>query len=63
MAAGVSGCAGAERQQAQELLLQSEQAVANVESFRFAARFWTSGPDQSLTMVMRGGLLEGEAGR
>lgn len=29
VAAGVSGCAGAEGQQAQELLLQSEQAVAN----------------------------------
>lgn len=55
VAAGVSGCAGAEGQQAQELLLQSEQAVANVESFRFAARFWTSGVEESLTMVMRGG--------
>jgi hypothetical protein len=54
-AAGFSGCAGAEGEQAQELLLQSEQAVANVESFRFAARFWTSGADESLTMVMRGG--------
>lgn len=55
VAVGVSGCAGAEGQQAQELLLQSEQAVANVESFRFAARFWTSGGDQGLTMVMKGG--------
>jgi hypothetical protein len=49
------GCAGAEGQRAQELLTQADQALAKVESFRFAGRLWMETPAGEFTFVMRGG--------
>ncbi len=49
------GCAGAEGQQAQDLLAQSDQALAQVDSFRFAGRLWMETPVGNFTFVMRGG--------
>ncbi len=49
------GCAGEEGQRAQELLAQSDQALAQVKSFRFAGRLWMETPVGDFTFVMRGG--------
>lgn len=49
------GCAGAEGQRAQELLAQADQALAQVESYRFAGRLWMETPVGDFTFVMRGG--------
>ena len=49
------GCAGAEGQRAQELLAQSDQALAQVKSFRFAGRLWMETPVGNFTFVMHGG--------
>jgi hypothetical protein len=54
-AAGAAGCAGSEGAEAQDLLARSQQAVARVDSYHFAARIWTSGASQGFTMVMKGG--------
>ena len=35
---GVAGCAGADGQRAQELLTQSNQALAQVDTYRFSGR-------------------------
>jgi hypothetical protein len=48
------GCAGAEGRQAQELLAQSDQALSQVRSFRFAGRLWLETPVGDFTFVMRG---------
>jgi hypothetical protein len=50
-----SGCSGPDARRAQELLAQSNAAFAQVDSFRFSARIWTSGAPQDFTMMMRGG--------
>lgn len=50
-----AGCAGAEGQQAQELLAQSDQALAQVESFRFAGRVRMETPVGDFGFVLRGG--------
>lgn len=49
------GCAGAEGRQAQELLAQADQALAQVKSFRFAGRLWLETPLGDFTFIMRGG--------
>src|SRR5262245_44958710 len=49
------GCAGAEGQRAQELLAQSDQALTQVKSFRFAGRLWMETPVGDFTFIMRGG--------
>ena len=49
------GCAGAEGQRAQELLTQSDLALAGVESFRLAGRMWMETPVGDFTFVLRGG--------
>lgn len=49
------GCAGAEGQQAQELLAQSDQALANVKSYRLAGRMWMETPVGDFAFVLRGG--------
>ncbi len=38
------GCAGADGQRAQELLEQSDRALAQVESFRFSGRMTMAAP-------------------
>lgn len=55
LALPAAGCAGAEGQRAQELLLQADQAVAGVQSFRFAGRLWLETPVGDFTFVMTGG--------
>lgn len=55
-AVALAGCSGADAQRAQELLQQSDQALAGVESFTFAGRLWLEGPDGlNATLVMSGG--------
>jgi hypothetical protein len=49
------GCAGAEGQRAQELLAQSDQALANVKSYRLAGRMWVETPVGEFAFVLRGG--------
>ena len=49
------GCAGAEGQRAQELLAQSDQALANVKSYRLAGRMWMETPVGDFGFVLRGG--------
>ena len=55
LAAFPLGCAGAEGQRAQELLAQSDQALAQVKSYRFAGRLWMETPAGDFTFVMHGG--------
>lgn len=49
------GCAGADGERAQELLAQSDMALAEVESFRLAGRMWMETPVGDFTFVLRGG--------
>jgi hypothetical protein len=49
------GCSGAEGQRAQELLAQSDQALAGVKSYRLAGRMWMETPIGDFTFVLRGG--------
>ncbi len=56
------GCAGAEGRQAQELLAQSDRALAEVESFRFAGRLWLETPVGDFTFLMRGGGSQAKGG-
>jgi hypothetical protein len=49
------GCAGAEGRRAQELLAQSDQALAQVKSFRFAGRLWMETSVGDFIFVMHGG--------
>ena len=55
LAVASAGCAGADGQKAQELLAQSDQALAEVESFRFAGRMWMETPVGDFAFVLRGG--------
>jgi hypothetical protein len=48
------GCAGEEGQRAQELLAQSDQALAEVTSMRFSGRIWMETPLGDFTFVMSG---------
>jgi hypothetical protein len=50
----VAGCAGADGQRAQELLTQSNQAMAQVDTFRFAGRMTMEMPTGSFTFTMTG---------
>ena len=49
------GCAGTEGQRAQDLLEQSDRALAGVKSFRLAGRMWMETPVGDFTFVLRGG--------
>jgi hypothetical protein len=49
------GCAGADGQRAQELLAQSDQALAHVETFRFAGRMTMSASVGDFGFTMTGG--------
>jgi len=51
---GVAGCAGADGQRAQELLAQSNQALAKVETFRFSGRMTMEMSAGSFTFTMTG---------
>jgi hypothetical protein len=52
---GATGCAGADAERAQAILAQSQQAMNDVQSFRFSMRLWTSDAPQDFSMTMRGG--------
>jgi outer membrane lipoprotein-sorting protein len=49
------GCAGADGQRAQELLDESDRALAQVESFRFSGRMTMETPMGDFRMVLFGG--------
>jgi hypothetical protein len=49
-----AGCAGADGRRAQELLAQSDQALAQVESFRFSGRLWMETPAGDFALTKRG---------
>lgn len=49
------GCAGAEGQRAQDLLEESDRALAGVKSFRLAGRMWMETSVGDFTFVLRGG--------
>lgn len=49
------GCAGADGQRAQELLEESDQALAQVESFRFSGRMTMETPAGDFRIVLFGG--------
>lgn len=55
LAPAQAGCAGAEGQKAQELLAQSDQALAQVKSFQFSGRMWMETPVGDFTFIMTGG--------
>jgi hypothetical protein len=54
-AASAAGCSGADAQEAQALLAQSDAAWADVTSATFSMRLWTSGAPQDLSLTMSGG--------
>jgi hypothetical protein len=54
-AAVAAGCSGADAQEAQDLLAQSNAAFAQVHSATFAARLSLTGGPAELTMTMSGG--------
>lgn len=58
------GCSGADAQRAHELLQQSNQALLEVKSFRFAGRMWMKGPDGAgeISLTMRGAATQKGAG-
>ena len=49
------GCAGADGQRAQELLEESDRALAQVESFRFSGRMTMAAPVGEFRIVLYGG--------
>jgi hypothetical protein len=51
---GVAGCAGADGQRAQELLVLSNRAMARVDTFRFSGRMTMEMPTGSFTFTMTG---------
>lgn len=53
LAAG--GCSGEEAQRAEELLQQSDRALASLKSYRFAGRLTVESDGAEFTVVMRGG--------
>jgi hypothetical protein len=54
-AASAAGCSGADAQEAQALLAQSDVAWADVSSATFSMRLWTSGAPQDFSLTMSGG--------
>jgi hypothetical protein len=64
VACALVGCSGADAQRAQELLQQSNQALLEVKSFRFAGRMWMKGPDGvgEISLTMRGAATQKGAG-
>ena len=63
-ACALVGCSGADAQRAQELLQQSNRALLEVESFRFAGRMTMKGPDGvgEISLAMRGAATQKGAG-
>jgi hypothetical protein len=63
-ACALAGCAGADARRAQELLQESNQALLEVKSFRFAGRMWMKGPDGvgEISLAMRGAATQKGAG-
>jgi hypothetical protein len=55
VAAAVTGCSGADAQEAQTLLVESNAALAQVRSATFTARLTMSGGPQGFDMTMSGG--------
>jgi hypothetical protein len=64
VACALVGCSGADAQRAQELLQQSNHALLEVKSFRFAGRMWMKGPDGvgEISLTMRGAATQTGAG-
>ena len=54
-AAALAGCTGADAQEAQALLAESDAAWADVTSATFSMRLWTSGAPQDFSVTMSGG--------
>jgi hypothetical protein len=54
-AAAPAGCSGADAQEAQALLAESDAAWADVTSATFSMRLWTSGAAQDFSVTMSGG--------
>jgi hypothetical protein len=54
-AAAPAGCSGADAQEAQALLAESDAAWADVTSATFSMRLWTSGAPQDFSVTMSGG--------
>jgi hypothetical protein len=63
-ACALAGCSGADARRAQELLQQSNQALLEAKSFRFAGRMWMKGPDGvgEISLSMRGAASQKGAG-
>ena len=63
-ACALAGCSGPDAQRAQELLQQSNKALLEVESFRFAGRMTMKGPDGvgEISLAMRGAATQKGAG-
>jgi hypothetical protein len=55
VAAAVTGCSGADAQEAQTLLVESNAALAQVRSATFTARLTMTGGPQGFDMTMSGG--------
>jgi hypothetical protein len=55
LAVAVAGCSGADAQEAQALLAQSQAAVDKVRSATFTAKLWTEGGPQEFSLTMSGG--------
>lgn len=56
---GVAGCAGPDGQRAQEILAQSNEAMAQVDTFRFSGRMTMEMPAGSFTFTMTGAGRQG----
>jgi hypothetical protein len=54
-AASAAGCSGADAQEAQALLAQSDAAWADVTSATFSMHLWTSGAPQDFSVTLSGG--------
>jgi hypothetical protein len=58
----LTGCVGPEGKQAQDILAQADQAMAQAESFRFAGRLTLETSVGDFTMVMRGAASKEDGG-
>lgn len=58
----LTGCVGAEGRQAQDLLAQTDEAMAQVESFRFAGRLVLETSVGDFALVMRGAATKDDGG-
>jgi hypothetical protein len=58
----LTGCVGAEGKQAQDILAQTDDAMAQARSFRFAGRLALETPAGDFTVVMRGAASKEDGG-